>query len=137
MLCHFRLFVLWDLSSTFCTHMETLSLLAKGCKFGHMLSTHGHWAVWGSFSVPHLRWHGASVYNGRLRGPVTFAPVAERLAVELSLPVFTTKICRGWDSNTQPSAFGTNALIHCATAAVFIFVKYSVLLEGAFTDSFY
>ena len=26
---------------------------------------------WGFFSVPHLLWHGASVYNGHLWGPVT------------------------------------------------------------------
>ena len=26
---------------------------------------------WGFFSVPHLLWHGASVYNGHLRRPVT------------------------------------------------------------------
>ena len=45
---------------------------------------------WGFFSVPHLLWHGASIYNGHLRGPVTLTPVAERLAVELSLTVFTT-----------------------------------------------
>ena len=66
---------------------------------------------WGLFSVPHLLWHGASVYNGHLRGPVTLTPIAERLAVELSLPVLTTKLCRGWDSNTQPSACKANALI--------------------------
>ena len=42
----------------------------------------------------------------------------ERLAVELSLPVFTTYVCRGRDSNTQPSACGTNALTDYATAAV-------------------
>ena len=51
---------------------------------------------WGFFSVPHLLWHGASIYNGHLRGPVTFAPIAKRLPVELSLPVFTTYVCRGW-----------------------------------------
>ena len=45
---------------------------------------------WGFFSVPHVMWHGASVYYGHLRGHVTLTPVAERLAVELSLPVFTT-----------------------------------------------
>ena len=50
---------------------------------------------WGFLSVPHLLWHGASVYNGHLWGPVTLTPIAERLAVELSLPVFTTKVCRG------------------------------------------
>ena len=30
-------------------------------------------------------WHGVSVYNGHFRGPVTLTPIAERLAVELSL----------------------------------------------------
>ena len=37
------------------------------------------------FSMPHLLWHGASVYNGRLRGPMTLSPIAERSAVELLL----------------------------------------------------
>ena len=69
---------------------------------------------WGFFSVPHLLWHGVSVYNYHLRGPVPLTPIAERLAVELSVPLFTISVCRGWDSNTQPP----NALIHCATAAV-------------------
>ena len=32
------------------------------------------------------------------------------IAVELSLPVLTTKACRGWDSITQPSACEANAL---------------------------
>ena len=41
----------------------------------------------------------------------------EWLAVDLSLPVFTTYVCRGWDSNTQLSACGANALTHCAAAA--------------------
>ena len=41
-----------------------------------------------------------SVYNGHHRGPVTLTPIAERLAVELSLPVYTTQVFRGWDSNT-------------------------------------
>ena len=51
-----------------------------------------HWA-WGFFGVSHL-WQGASIYNGRLRGPVTLAPVAERLAVELSPSLFTTLLSR-------------------------------------------
>ena len=45
---------------------------------------------WGFLSLPHLLCHGASVYNGHLRGPVTLTPTAEHLAVKLSLPVFTT-----------------------------------------------
>ena len=48
-------------------------------------------------------------YNGHLRGPVTLTPIAERLAM--------TYVCRGWDSNTQPSPCGSNALTHCAIAA--------------------
>ena len=40
---------------------------------------------WRFFSVPHLLWHGSSVYNDHLRGPVTLTPIAERYAVELSL----------------------------------------------------
>ena len=44
-------------------------------------------------------------------------PIAERLTVELSPPVLTNWVCRGWDSNTQPSASGANALTNCATAA--------------------
>ena len=52
-------------------------------------------------------------------GPVTLTPIAERLAVELSLPLLCMiKICRGLGSKTQFSAFGANALTHCATAAV-------------------
>ena len=70
------------------------------------------------FSVPRLLWHGASVYNGHLRGLVTLTLIAELLAVELSLPVFMTSVCGGWDSNTQPSACGANAQTHCTTAAV-------------------
>ena len=77
---------------------------------------------WGFFSVPHLLWQGASIYNGHLRS-VTLSTIAKHLAVELSLPVFMTKFCPHWDSNTQPSC-KANALTHCATAAVkFAWVK--------------
>ena len=51
--------------------------------------------------------------DGHLRGPMTLTPVAERFAVEPSQLVFTTEVRRGWDSNTQPSACGMNALTHC------------------------
>ena len=49
---------------------------------------------WGFFSMPHLMWHGPTLYSCHLRGPMTLTSVAERLAVELSLPVFRTQICR-------------------------------------------
>ena len=45
-------------------------------------------ALWPQNSEGSLTCHGASVYNGYLRGPVTLTPIAERIAVELSLPLF-------------------------------------------------
>ena len=42
----------------------------------------------GFFSVPHLLWHEASVFNCHLRGPVKLTQsIVERLALELPLPV--------------------------------------------------
>ena len=70
---------------------------------------------WGYFSVSHPLWHGASDYNGHLRGPLTLTLIAERLAVTTCFYVYG---CRGWHSNTQPSACGANALTHCATADI-------------------
>ena len=78
---------------------------------------------WGFFGVPLLLIHGASAYNSHIRGHVT---IARRLAVELSLPVFTTYVCRGWDSNTQPSACWANALTRCATATAMGIPSYKI-----------
>ena len=50
--------------------------------------------LWGFFCVPHLLWHGASVYNGQLLGPVTLTPIAENdlglSLLEFEHPTFTT-----------------------------------------------
>ena len=67
---------------------------------GLQRGTYDHWAV-RVFSVPHLLWHRASVYTDHLRWPVTLTPIAERLSVELLLPVFTTWVCRGWEFEHQ------------------------------------
>ena len=73
----------------------------------------------GFFSVPHLLWHGHPfkmvmiIYEDPWH-----TPIAERLAVEMSIPVSRTYVCRGWDSNTKPSACGANALTYCSTAPV-------------------
>ena len=45
---------------------------------------------WWFSSMSHLLWHGASVYNGHLRGLVILTAYAERLAFRLSLPVLKT-----------------------------------------------
>ena len=75
--------------------------------------------------MPHLR-HGPTVYNGHLRGPVTLTLVAERLAVELSLPVFTTWVYRDRGSNPElpharrppPRRFLTNRIHNMTTYIV-------------------
>ena len=59
---------------------------------------------WGFFNVLHLLWHGPTVYNGHLRVPMTLTLVAKLLAVELSLPVFTTSV------EPRSPACETNAL---------------------------
>ena len=77
----------------FIVPLENFSLIwrpllsVKSCKFltcARHSSAYGHWA--GFFSVSHLLWHEASVYNGHLWGPVTLTSIAERLVIELSLP---------------------------------------------------
>ena len=45
---------------------------------------------WEFFNVPHLLWHGQTLYKVHLQRPVILTPIAERLAEELSLPVLTT-----------------------------------------------
>ena len=84
------LFGVYRPTREFFTHMETLPLPVKGCKFWPICSSFMATEQWGFFSVPHSLWHGASVYIVHLRGPMTLTPIAERLAVELSLPVLTT-----------------------------------------------
>ena len=44
--------------------------------------------------MPHFLWHGASVNNGHLRGPVTLTSIAERLEVEISVSVFDLGLSR-------------------------------------------
>ena len=44
---------------------------------------------WEFLSVPHLLWHGSSVYNCHIWGPMTLTPIVEHLAEELSLPDLT------------------------------------------------
>ena len=72
----------------FFTHIEPSPLPVKAANFD-ICSVLMAIEQWEFFSVPHLLWHGPSVYTGHLRGPVTLTPIAERLAVELSLPVLT------------------------------------------------
>ena len=98
------------------THMKMSPLPVKGFKFD-LRSAPMAIEQWGF----HLMWHGASVYNGHRWRPMTLIPVAEHLAVELSLPVFMTWVCHDWDSNSHSSASKSNALTDCATAAVKVY----------------
>ena len=55
------------------------------------------------FNMPHPLWHRSSIYDGHLQGPVTLAPVADRLAVELSLPVFNYSVRSVATGNRTPT----------------------------------
>ena len=86
---YFCLFVCLLLIVPLETQMETSPLPAKTANF-NLCSALMAIEQWGFFSISYLLWYGASINNGDLRGPITLTPIAERLAMELSLPVFKT-----------------------------------------------
>ena len=101
-----------------CLHTSLVSFVCLLWVF--MLGTHCHWSV-GFFIVQHLLWHGISINYGISEYPWHSHLFAERLAVEPSLLVFTTKVCRVWDSKTQSFACEANTLTNSATAAAFLY----------------
>ena len=56
-----------------------------------------------TFIVTHLLWD--ILYNGHHQGPVTLTPIAERLAVELSLPVFLLRSVAAGPSKVKKQLF--------------------------------
>ena len=70
-----------------------------------------------------IMWHATSVHC-HLRRSVTLTSVAKRLAVELSLPVFTIYICGGLDLSIQPFACEENSLTDCPTTAGYIMFNW-------------
>ena len=57
------------------------------------------WHSWSLSNEGSLACHGASVYNGHLRVPMTLTSIAELLTVELSLPVFTIEVWKKVEKN--------------------------------------
>ena len=74
--------------------------------------------------MPLLLRHRPTVYNGHLRGPVTHTPVAERLAVELSLPTFTTWVCRDRGSNPNLMHVRQIRYLYATVVVKFTCMKY-------------
>ena len=68
------LVVVFPTTWEFFTHMKTSPLPMKAANFD-LCSELFVFEQWGFVSVPHVLWHGASVYNGHLRGPVTLTPI--------------------------------------------------------------
>ena len=64
------LFIVWE----FFTHLATSPLPRTAANFD-LNSELMAIEQWRFFSVPHILWHGAFVYNGHLRGPVTLTPI--------------------------------------------------------------
>ena len=88
----FCLFVCLFVCLGFIIPLENLTLIWsrhhyrwKAANFWPIFCTQGI-DQWGFFSLPNLLWHVASVNKGHIRGPVTLTPIAEGLAVNLSLP---------------------------------------------------
>lgn len=113
-------------------------LLVTVCNFSLILGTHGHWGgrVLKCAEAPTVT---LAIYL-HLRRPVTLAPVALRLKMELSLCVLYIDFwfwC-GRGSNTQPTLCEEKALTDCITAEFWIFfvqiafTQYikTILLDG-------
>ena len=100
----------WGLSShsRFFTHMETLLLL--------VMTYARHSCPWNSEGSFACHTYCDTMYL--FVWPMSYKSVAKSLWVELSLPFLTTYmyVCRGWDSNTRPSACESNSLTVCGTA---------------------
>ena len=96
--------LVWDLSSHFknFTHMETST--CEGCKNWYILGTHSHFEV-----------------KVSLRATPTVTCVTKRLAMDLSLPVLTSKVCRGRDLISILSASREITLTDCATTATILY----------------
>ena len=62
-------------------------IYGEGLQYLSYARTFGHWEV--RLLQPHLLWHETSGHIGNFWGFSTLTPNAERLAVELSLPVLT------------------------------------------------
>ena len=101
----------------------------KSCKFWPMLGTYGHWAVRVLQRATPIVTRDICLYicNGHLQGPVILTPIAESIAVKLSLPVFTTWIRCGCDSNTQPFACAKHNEI-CVRISTVISILYLIVL---------
>ena len=117
--CFVCLFRVLRPTQKFFTHMETSPLPVKGF-FWPTLGINGHREQGGFFSVPHVLWRGAAVYIGHHQGTVTLISVAERLAVELSLPVVRSVVVGIRIYIVQPSACEANTLTDYVNAAVHI-----------------
>ena len=82
---------------------------------------------WGFFSVPHLLWHGTSVYNSHLRGPATLTPIAERLEVELSLLVITTHCANAAVKMFETSTLRANCAFRMMHLCFWLWVEYKFI----------
>ena len=96
----------------FLTHMETSLLPLKGCKFWRIFDTPDHWAV-------RILWFTAT----RDIRILSYCHIRRSVTIHTYFQKFSSgdvTTCRGWDSNTQPSACNANALTVYAIAAAHI-----------------
>ena len=114
------LFVVFGPTAEFFTYMTSLYNRWKAAILTYARHS---WLIeqWGFLSVQHLLWHGASVNNGHLRGPVTLTPIVERLAVKQSLPVlWLSSVAAGIQTPHLPLACGANSQPTAPRSTLFV-----------------
>ena len=87
------LFLLFD-SEIFHRHVDVI-IMVKSCKVWPIIESHDHWAV---------RTHSDTGHPITWSSSRTMTPVAERLALKMSLLLWTTGLSRPWIESDFPRA---------------------------------
>ena len=100
--------------------IEILSLLSRRNFYrwctANLLGTNRHWAVF--FRVPHLLWHGASVYNDPWHSHLLPS------VWQWNCHYLLSWLSSVGDLHTKPSGCEASALTECANGAVVEFLSY-------------
>ena len=123
LLSHFRIFFI---------QMETSILPMKRYKFWPTIVTHGHWSVRVLLlATPTVTGVIRLLWSCPRTRAVTLAFVAERWAVELSLPDFTTPVCSDRGSYLDLPHVRRSSLCHCYfnPSYMTLFYRFEIILE--------
>ena len=106
-----NMFVCGFLSYSRIFHSGDVTITGEGLQIVYLCETLMAIEQWEFFSLPHLLWHGASIYDGDLRDTHTYCRAFGSWAVT-TCNCFHRLVRFRLDSNNYPSACGANALTH-------------------------